>query len=128
MARLQSYQDLVVWQKAMDLVEMVYRSTRDWPREERFGLTDQVRRAVVSVPANVAEGQGRTGPKEFLHHLSIAKGSLHEVETLLLIARRLEYTSEATIQELMRQTTEVGRLLLGLIRSLRPSPARPELE
>jgi four helix bundle protein len=75
---VQSYRDLAAWQKAMDVVETVYRATQQWPREEVYGLTNQARRAAVTVPANIAEGQGRRGPTEMLHHLSIADGSLHE--------------------------------------------------
>ncbi len=86
---IQSYRDLLAWQRSMDLVEVVYRATYDWLKEELYGLTNQIRRAVVSVPANIAEGQGRTGSKEFLHHLSIATGSLYEVQTLVLISQRL---------------------------------------
>ncbi|MDP9375361.1 MAG: four helix bundle protein [Chloroflexota bacterium] len=104
----------------MDLVADVYRVTRRWPQEELYGLTSQARRAVASIPSNVAEGQGRTGTREFLHHLSIANGSLREVETHLLIAVRLKYLDESTCEALLRQAAEVGRLLLGLMRSLRP--------
>ncbi len=87
MAERRSYGDLIAWQKVMDLVSEVYRVTKDWPREEMFGLTSQVRRSAVSIPSNIAEGQGWTGPKEFVHHLSIAHGSLCEAETQLIIAR-----------------------------------------
>ena len=118
---VQNYRDLAVWRKGIDLVESIYRATRDWPKEEVYGLTSQVRRAAVSVPSNVAEGQGRTGAKEFLHHLSIANGSLREVETHVLIAARLGYIDELTCEALLGQTAEVGRILLGLMRSLRPS-------
>jgi four helix bundle protein len=122
----ENYRDLIAWQKAMDLVEGVYRATRSWPKEELYGLTNQVRRAAVSVPANVAEGQGRRSSQEFLHHVSIAHGSLREVETHLLISRRLGYSDEATCEAVMLQTAEVGRLLNGLMRRLRaPSPAQP---
>lgn len=117
-----NYRDLVVWQKAMDLVEGVYGVTQDWPKEELYGLVGQVRRAAVSIPANLAEGQGRTGTKEFLHHLSIANGSLREVETHLPIAERLQYLDSNNCQALLDQASEVGRLLLGLIRRLRTSP------
>ena len=75
------YQELVAWEQAMELATEVYQATRDWPREETYGLTHQVRRAVVSVPSNIAEGQGRNSPKEFLHHLGVAHGSLCEVQT-----------------------------------------------
>jgi four helix bundle protein len=125
-----AYGDLVAWQKAMDLVEFVYRATKSFPQEERFGLVSQLRRAVVSVPSNVAEGQGRSSTNEFLHHLSIARGSLYEVETQVLIARRLTYVSESQCEEIMSLADEVGRLLRGLARSLSPvllppSPPRP---
>ena len=116
-----SYRELVAWQKAIELVVGIYRVTRRWPREELFGLTDQVRRAAVSIPANIAEGQGRDSRKEFLHHLAIADGSLHEVETHLIISQRLDYTDEATCDTLLNQASEVGRLLHGLKRSLRPA-------
>lgn len=118
---VRSYRDLIAWQKGMDLVEGVYRATRDWPREELYGLTNQIRRAAVSVPANVAEGHARSGAKEYLPHLSIAYGSLREVETHLLIAERLRYVDAALSETLLGQTAEVARLLLGLMRSLRTS-------
>ncbi len=121
---LRSYRDLIAWQKAMDLVEQAHRVTRNWPSDERYELTSQVRRAVVSVPANIAEGQGRSGSKELLHHLSIANGSLHEAETHLLIAKRLDYLDGQTCDELLRQTAEVGRLLYGLRRSITSRASR----
>ena len=119
MVRQDSYEHLVVWQKAMDLVDEVYGVTECWPRSELVGMTGQVRRAVVSIPGNVAEGQGRTGPREFLHHLSIAYGSLCEVETLLKIARRRGFIDNETLGRTLDLATEVSRLLKGLIRSLR---------
>ena len=115
----QRYRDLIVWQKAMELVEEIYRVTASWPREETFGLTNQVRRAAVSVPANIAEGQGRTGAKEFLHHLSIANGSLCEAETHLFIGCQLSYVDQQALDPLLSMSGDVGRLLHGLIRSLR---------
>jgi len=103
----------------MTLVSQVYRVSAGWPKEELYGLTNQLRRAAVSVLANIAEGQGRTGTREFAHHLSIANGSLHETETLLLIARDLHFIDQETCDQLLVQTTEIGRLIGGLIRSLR---------
>ena len=104
----------------------MYRTTRSWPKEELYGLINQVRRAAVSVPANVAEGQGRRSSQEFLHHVSIAHGSLREVETHLLISRRLGYSDEAACEALMHKTAEVGRLLNGLMKHLRsPSTKLP---
>lgn len=118
----QSYRDLIVWQKAMGFVQTVYSVSRNWPKDELFGLTGQARRAAVSVPANIAEGKGRLGARECLHHLSIAHGSLGEAETHLLIARHLAFIDEDILEPMLRQTAEVGRLLQGLMRSLRPSP------
>ena len=115
---IKSYRDLIVWQKAMDLVEDVYKKTKGFPREERYGLTSQLRRAVVSVPSNIAEGQGRDSTKEFLHHLSIAYGSLCEVGTQILIAHRLGYLVTRDLEFLDALTSEVGRLINGLSNKL----------
>ena len=113
-----NYSDLVAWQKAMDLVEAVYRATLSFPHEERFGLTSQVRPAVVSVPSNIAEGQGCRSVNEFVRHLSTAHGSLREVETQVLIAGRLSYLHQRDVGELMELAAEVGRLINGLSNSL----------
>lgn len=113
-----NYRELIVWQRAMDLVEGVYRIGGDWPHTETYGFINQVRRACVSVPANIAEGQGRVSAKEFLHHLSFAHGSLREVETHLLIAVRLRFCALTEAEPLMEQAAEVGRLLRGSMRSL----------
>ena len=115
---IKSYRDLIVWQKAMDLVEDVYKKTKGFPREELYGLTSQLRRAVVSVPSNIAEGQGRNSTKEFLHHLSIAYGSLCEVGTQILIANRLGYLEKRDLERLDGLTSEVGRLINGLSNKL----------
>jgi four helix bundle protein len=116
--KLKNYQDLIAWQKAMDLVEEVYKSSRDFPHEELYSLTSQVRRAAVSVPSNIAEGQGRRSTADFLRHLSIAYGSLCEVETQVLIALRLKYLQQARVDSLMGLAGEVGRLLNGLMTAL----------
>jgi four helix bundle protein len=113
------YRDLTAWQRGMDLVEAVYRITRAWPADERFSLVDQVRRAAISVPANIAEGQGRAGTREFLHHLSIARGSLCEIETHLLIGQGLGYGGIKANDSAIELAAEVGRLLNGLARRLR---------
>jgi four helix bundle protein len=115
---IKSYRDLIVWQKAMDLVEDVYKRTKVFPREELYGLTSQLRRAVVSVPSNIAEGQGRNSTKEFLHHLSIAYGSLCEVGTQILIAHRLGFLERRDVEVLDGLTSEVGRLINGLSNKL----------
>jgi four helix bundle protein len=114
-----SYRELVVWQKAMVLVEEVYRMTTTFPKAEVFGLSIQLRRAAVSIPSNIAEGQGRRSTREFLSFLSIAYGSLMEVETQVCIATRLTYITDAEREAVMTITAEVGRLLNGLSRSLR---------
>jgi four helix bundle protein len=116
---VKSYRELLVWQKAMDLVEMVYQLTRPFPNEELYGLTSQLRRAAVSIASNIAEGQGRQTTSEFLHFLSIANGSLKEVETQVLIAQRLGYVNEERTSEAVALTTEVGRMISGLAKSLR---------
>ncbi len=116
--KVKNCQELIVWQKAMDLVEDVYRASRSFPREEIYGLTSQIRRAAVSIPSNIAEGQGRRTTADFLRHLSIAYGSLREVETQLLIAVRLRYLAEITTNDVMKLTSKVGRLLNGLMTSL----------
>lgn len=115
------FQELIAWQKAMALVTAICRATGDWPREELYGLTSQVRRAAVSIPSNLAEGHGRTGPREFAHHVSVAYGSLCELETQVLVAEQLGYANADTSERLTAQMTEVRRLIRGLLRSLRSS-------
>jgi four helix bundle protein len=114
----QHYRELVAWQRAMDLVTAVYRISALFPREELYGLTAQVRRAAVSVAANIAEGQGRGAGNEFAHYLRIARGSVQEVETQLLVAERLGYVSETLLKEALAVADEVSRLITGLSRSL----------
>jgi four helix bundle protein len=116
--KVKNYQELIVWQRAMDLVEEVYRISRGFPREEVYGLTSQIRRASVSIPSNIAEGQGRRTTPDFVKHLSIAYGSLREVETQALIAHRLAYVPELALNKLLERAGEVGRLLNGLMASL----------
>ncbi len=113
-----NYSDLIAWQKAMNLVEAVYLASRELPKEELYGLTIQMRRAAVSIPSNIAEGQGRSSTKEFLHHLAIAYGSLRELATQLLIASRLKYLAETKVQHLLGMAGETGRLLNGLSSAL----------
>jgi four helix bundle protein len=115
-----SYKDLVVWQRAIDLVPKVYELIRVFPKEETYALSDQVRRAAVSVPANIAEGQARNHRKEFLQHLSIAKGSLAELHTLLVVACKLGYIAPEGLAEMEDEIVQVSRPLHGLIRTLRP--------
>jgi len=115
----QSYRELLVWQKAMQLVTDTYVMTEVFPKSEMFGLTSQLKRAVISIPSNIAEGQGRDSQKEFLYHLSVAYGSLLEVETQIQIAVSLSFIKDAVGDKLLEQCGEVGRMLNGLTRSLR---------
>ena len=115
---IRSHRDLVVWQKAMDLVVTVYRATESFPKAETYGLTSQIRRAVTSIPANIAEGQGRRLTKEFVYFLANARGSLWELDTHLESATRLGFLNSDTHQELQSQLDEVGRMLNGLMRSV----------
>ena len=112
--RVKSYRDLIVWQKAMELVERVYRMTKVFPREEQYGLSSQIRRAVVSIPSNIAEGQARKSTAEFLNFLSIAQGFRAEVETQTLIAQRLGYVSENQIKEILNLLEEIAKMLSTL--------------
>ena len=113
-----SYKDLVAWQKAMELVTAIYRSTASFPAEERFGLTSQLRRAAVSIPSNIAEGQGRLSEKEFRYFLGQARGSLMEVETQLQIAQNLKYLEAEQTKEPLSDCAEVGKILNGLLASI----------
>jgi four helix bundle protein len=115
---IKSHRDLIAWQKAMTLAEIVYKSTRNFLKEEIYGLTSQIRRCVVSIPANIAEGQGRRSKKEFQQFLGHARGSLLELDTHLELAFRFGYLSSESYQKIKVQIDEVGRLVNGLIRSL----------
>ena len=119
MGTLKSYQDLEVWRKSIELAEMVYRVSASFPPDERFGMTSQLRRAAVSIAANIAEGAERHGTREFLHFLGIASGSLAETETFLILAPRLGLTTADETPPLEAQAADVGRMLNGLKRSLR---------
>ena len=118
-----SYRDLIVWQKAMDLTEMIYKATGEFPKEEKYGLISQLRRASVSVPSNIAEGQGRLTPGEFRYFLGIARGSLLEIETQLLLAERFQMLEHRTVERIFVQSTEIKKMLHGLAESIGESPA-----
>jgi four helix bundle protein len=121
MAALRSYRDLRVWQRSLDWAEAIYRASKSWPADEKFGLTSQTRRAAVSVAANIAEGAARRTTGEFLQFLGVAKGSLAEAETLLMLSMRLGYTAEGVATSLLEEAGEIGRMLSGLAQSLRPT-------
>lgn len=114
----QSYEDLVVWQRAVALVPEIYRLIASFPRVESYALSDQLRRAAVSISANIAEGQARRHRKEFLQHLSVAKGSLAEIHTLLVVAEKLGYLTGERLALLEAMLREIRRPLFGLIASL----------
>ncbi len=113
-----SYRDLLVWQKSMELVKLIYAETRSFPKDEIYGLTSQMRRAAVSVPCNIAEGQGRVSRLDFRRFLSLARGSLLELETQLQIAADLEYMSAESAAHAMCGTGELLRMLNGLMSAL----------
>jgi four helix bundle protein len=113
-----SYRDLIVWQKAIAMVTDIYRATQSFPKHETYGLTSQIRRSAVSVASNVAEGQGRLSKREFRHFLGVARGSLIEMETQVVIAENLGYLSKVEARQLAFASGEVSRLLHGLILSL----------
>ena len=114
----QNYQDLAVWQRAIDLVPRIYELTRSFPKFETYAMADQMRRAAVSIPANIAEGQGRQHPREFLQHLAIAKGSLAELHTLVIVAQRLAYLDTAALAQWEEALSQIRRPLVGLMAKL----------
>jgi 30S ribosomal protein S23 len=118
MENIKDFKDLFLWQRAMDLVVEVYDLVKKLPKEELFALSDQIRRAVISIPSNIAEGQGRNSSKEFIHFLSIAKGSMAELETQLLLCVRINYLKELEIEKAMSLVEEVGKMLHSLQKRL----------
>jgi four helix bundle protein len=117
-----SYQDLLVWQRAMDYVVICYELTRSFPKEENYGLTSQSRRSAVSIPSNIAEGHGRNTRGEYIQFLGVARGSLKESETQVILASRSKYISESQTKETLLKSKEVGILLGKLINSLKEKP------
>ena len=122
MSKPQNYRDLDVWKRSMDLMVDVYALTRQFPRSELYGLIDQIRRAASSVPANIAEGNGRLYRREYAHHVSIARGSVEELSTFLEIAQRLGYVTEAQVAPLIKRAEDISRMLLMLMRALGRRP------
>ena len=125
---LQKYEDLIVWQKAMDLVVEVYKLAKLLPNEEIYALSSQMKRAAVSIPSNIAEGQERNTTKDFINHLYIAKGSKGELETQLLVCVRLQYLTQSQTAASQNLLSEIGKMLNALIQSLSaklPQPPSP---
>ncbi len=114
-----NHKDLIAWHKAMELVLDIYHCTKAFPREETYGLVSQMRRAAVSIPSNIAEGKGRFSPREMSQFLVNARGSLLELETQIEIARALEYIDKGEAEALERRSSEVGRLLNGMLNYFR---------
>ncbi|HTM42013.1 MAG TPA: four helix bundle protein [Terriglobales bacterium] len=114
----QSYKDLIAWQRAMDFVAAVYSATKHFPKDELYCLTSQLLRAALSIPSNIAEGQGRLTAGEFRQFLGHARGSLLEAETQIEVARKLNYLTANEADNLLRTSAEVGRVLNGLLASI----------
>lgn len=112
------YRDLIAWQKAFELATLIYKATSDFPTEEKYGLTLQLRRSGISIPSNIAEGEGRKSKKELRHFLFIALGSLNEAETQILISESLGYLRKDQARRLLLSASEVGRLINGLAKTL----------
>lgn len=112
-------EDLEAWKLAMSMVSRLYKVTRKWPDDERYGLTSQVRRAAVSVPANIAEGHGRSSTKEFIRFLEISLGSLAELRTLMRVAHEIGLTTRQTLESFLSDAQRCGQLIGGLKRALR---------
>jgi four helix bundle protein len=117
---VQSFRDLLVWQRSMQLTTAVYRLTQGFPRNEVYGLTSQIRRSAVSIPSNIAEGQGRLGTGEFRQFLGVARGSNCELQTQLEIAQSLGYCDAKTIEDAEGLSNEVGKMINAILKSLHP--------
>ncbi len=121
--KAQSFRELVVWQKSIELATKVYVMTRDFPREDLYGLTSQIRRCAVSVPSNIAEGQGRLSTGEFRQFLGVARGSNFELQTQIEIARRLGFGNSRTMDEIDGLSHEVGKMLYAILSRLQSKSA-----
>ena len=115
---IKSHKDLLAWQKAMELVELVYDLTRAFPREELFGLATSLRRAAVSIPSKIADGHERDNTREFIHYLSVARGALSEVETQIEIAKRLAYIDDEQQARFNQLVSDTGKIINGLMNSM----------
>lgn len=121
--KLSSYKELIVWQKSMELARLVYAATKQYPKEEIYGLTSQVRRAAVSIPSNIAEGYARKSRKEYLQFYSIAYGSTLELETQLILAHDFGYVNDDSFLSIQKLADEVSRMLHSMILKLNAKPS-----
>ena len=121
MGEVKTHKDLLVWQKSIDLVMLVYSLTKQYPKEELYALTNQIRRCVTSIPANIAEGSGRKNKGELIQFLHIALGSATELETLLIISMKLQYITAEQYEESDKALNEIIKMICGLINSLKTS-------
>lgn len=119
MEKTKHYQDLLVWQKSIDLAELIYTPTKTLPKEEQYGLISQMRRCAISIASNIAEGQSRNSPAQFLQFLNISKGSVSELETQLIISLRLKYLSEIDYKQIVALLSEIGKMLNGFINAVK---------
>jgi four helix bundle protein len=116
--KIESFKDLLIWQKGIELVNNIYKATKNFPKEELYCLTSQIRRAAISIPANIAEGWGRGTTKNYIQFLEISRGSLFELNTLIIISCNQEYLSKETCDEIENKINEIGRMLNALITKL----------
>jgi four helix bundle protein len=116
--KIESYKDLIVWQKGIELVNEIYVLTKMFPKEEMFGLTNQMRRAAVSIPANIAEGWGRNSTKSYIQFVRISRGSLYEIETMMVIAKNQNYINEEQKSSTSSRIDELGKMLNKLLQKL----------
>ena len=117
-SKVRTHRDLDVWKKSIDLVTVIYKYTAEYPKSEMYGLTSQIRRCAVSIPSNIAEGSARTTKKDSSRFLSIVLGSLAELETQLIISKKLNYLSDSDLNELMSELISIRRMTLGLRKSI----------
>lgn len=117
-SKIETYRDLIAWQKAMDLVEVVYEATENFPKQEMYGLVSQMRRATVSIPSNIAEGFGRDSDGAFLQFCRVSQGSLREAETQFILSGRLGYMEPKVVNDLLSRSNEIGKILNGLMKSI----------
>ncbi len=122
--KMRDYKELLVWQKSVRLVSKIYKTTEVFPKDELYGLVSQIRRAAVSIPANISEGHTRFHTNEFIQFLYVALGSSSELETLLILSQDLDYISKASLDSLMSEVTEIRKMLNSLITSLKNKKRR----